>query len=100
MEIYDLTKIQFKVLKAAVEGDAPVFLPELDPRGTVEERIDQQSELDMLNDLITLGLMEDVSKTQQTAIDLFRKQYGYGLFFYKATEHGKAMFSKQYLIVN
>lgn len=112
MEIYELTDLQYKVLKGSVSASkdedtghiigetGAIFIPELNPVGTLEERKTALEQLGQMVALEELGLMENVTESKKESIDRFREQYGFGLVFFRATYMACRMFERPSLVVN
>lgn len=96
VDIYELTEYQFRVLSdiAPSEGQA-IILPELlDTDSEAAVRIVNRHRSD-LEDLVVLGLMEDLTSSMLEAITKQRAKNGRGYDVYGITDIGRCMFARQ-----
>lgn len=100
MEIYTMHEIQYKGLKASHDADKAIFIPEPNPRGTLEERKESEDEIAMFQELVSLGFMDNTTESEKTTVDAFVERYGFGLQYFKCNEKGKEFFKRENLVVN
>lgn len=95
-DIYQLSEYQFKVLKDIAPGKGQaIVLPELlgtDPEDVVKHVSEHRADLE---DLIVLGLMEDLTSSMLEPIIKQRIETGRGYDIYGITDIGRRMFARR-----
>ena len=102
MDIYTLNELQFNALTHSAKNAAPILVPEPNPVGTQEERDEAQNGIKVMQDLVDLGLMINVSglEKNKASIEQFKERMGYGLQFFLVSPDGYQLFKRENLVVN